>query len=128
MNTTKKIIICLLAGLIITGCAKKNPIQFCEGVDNAGNGVRCGKKFTTGDITGVIKLDKPFEAESLILKIIRKERSSAIIEHTISLKVERDKNRVNATLPFYNSGNYKVELFRQEDLLAEGPIEIADIQ
>jgi len=128
MNTTKKIIICLSVGLIITGCKKNNPIQFCEGVDNAGNGVRCGKKFTTGDITGVIKLDKPFEAESLILKIIRKERSSAIIEHTISLKVERDKNRVNATLPFYNSGNYKVELFRQEDLLAEGPIEIADIQ
>jgi hypothetical protein len=126
MNTIKKIIICMLAGLTILGCTKDNPIQFCEGIDNDGNGIRCGKKFTTGELTGTISLSKPFEAENLILKIIHIEKSSAIVEKTINLKVERDKNKANATLPFYNSGNYKVELFKQDDLLASGSIEIVD--
>ena len=125
MNTIKKIIICL-SSIIILSCAKENPIQFCEGVDNAGNGIKCGKKFTTGELTGVISLSKPFDAESLVLKIIRIERSSTIVEKTINLKVERDKKKANATLPFYNSGNYKVELFKQDALIADGSIEIVD--
>ena len=126
MNTIKKTIICLLAGLTIIGCSKGNTIQFCEGVDNAGNGVGCGKKFTTGDLTGVISLNRTFDADSLVLKITHVEKNSKIVEETIKLKVEKDKNKLNATLPFYNSGKYKVELFRQNDLLAEGSIEIID--
>ena len=126
MSIIKKIIICLIVGSAILSCSKDNTIQFCEGVDNDGNGVRCGKKFTTGDITGVINSGKPFDVEDLILKIIYLEKNSKTVDKTINLKVERDKNRANAILPFYNSGNYKVELFREDDLLAEGSIEIID--
>jgi hypothetical protein len=110
----------------ILSCSKDNTIQFCEGVDNDGNGVRCGKKFTTGELTGVIHSLKPFEAESLTLKIIHIEKNSKIVDKTINLKVERDKNRANATLPFYNSGSYRVELFREDNLIAEGSVEIID--
>ena len=126
MNIIKKIIICMLISIVILSCSKDNAIQFCEGVDNDGNGVRCGKKFTTGDLTGVINSVKPFEAESLILKIIHIEKNSKIVDKTIDLKVEREKNRVNTTLYFPNSGNYKVEIFREDALFAEGPIEIID--
>ncbi|MCL2156053.1 MAG: hypothetical protein FWH53_10340 [Leptospirales bacterium] len=126
MNIIKKIIICMIASSVILSCSKDNAIQFCEGVDNDGNGVRCGKKFTTGDLTGVINSAKPFEAESLTLKIIHIEKNSEIVDKTINLKVERDKNKANAALPFYNSGNYKVELFKEDDLLAEGSVEIID--
>jgi len=116
----------MIASSVILSCSKDNAIQFCEGVDNDGNGVRCGKKFTTGDLTGVINSAKPFEAESLTLKIIHIEKNSEIVDKTINLKVERDKNKANAALPFYNSGNYKVELFKEDDLLAEGSVEIID--
>jgi len=116
----------MFTGLTVLGCSKDETIKFCEGVDNDGNGVRCGRKFTTGDITGVINTNKPFEAESLIFKIIRIENNSKIIEKTINLKVEKDKNKANAALPFYNGGNYKVELFKQDELFAEGSIEIID--
>ena len=127
MNIIKKIIICLSVGLIITGCKKNNPIQFCEGVDNDGNGIKCGRKFTTGDLTGVIISSKPFGVDELTFKVTHTEKNSKIVDKTIKLKVEKDKNKANATLPFYNSGNYKVELFKQDDLLAEGLIEIVDI-
>ena len=126
MSIIKKIVISMSIFLFILGCSKDNSIKFCEGVDNDGNGVSCGKKFTTGDITGVINLKKPFEADELVLKIIRPEKNSKITDKTIKLKVERDKNKANVTLPFYNSGNYKVELFKEDDLIAEGSIEIID--
>jgi len=126
MSTIKKIITFMLASLIALSCAKDNKVQFCEGVDNDGNGVKCGKKFTTGDITGVINSSKPFDAENISLKIINLEKSSKMVDNTIDLKVERDKKKANATLPFYNGGIYKVEVFRQDDLLAEGLIEIVD--
>ena len=116
----------MLAGMIALSCSKDNKVQFCEGVDNDGNGVKCGKKFTTGDITGVINSSKPFDAENISLKIINLEKSSKIVDNTIDLKVERDKNTANVTLPFYNDGIYKVEVFRQDDLLAEGEVIIVD--
>ncbi|MCL1833952.1 MAG: hypothetical protein FWG49_05550 [Leptospirales bacterium] len=121
-----RLLLLILIYLFILGCSKDDGIRFCEGVDNDGTGVSCGKKFTTGDITGVINLKKPFEAEDLVLEIIRSEKNSKITDKTIKLKVERDKKKTNATLPFYNSGNYKVELFKEDDLLAEGSIEIID--
>ena len=127
MNTMKKIIICMLAGLMILSCGKDDTIQFCEGVDNEGNGIKCGRKFTTGDLTGVIISSKPFGVDELTFKVTHTEKNSKIVDKTIKLKVEKDKNKANATLPFYNSGNYKVELFKQDDLLAEGLIEIVDI-
>jgi len=109
------------------GCSKNNGINFCEGVDLEGKGVNCGKKFTPGELTGVIKQSKPFETEMLDIKIIRLEKSSKIVEKTIHLKVERDKSIANTPLTFLNSGKYVVELYRDKDKLAEGAIEVTDL-
>lgn len=123
----KNIFIIPLICLIMTGCSKHEAVQFCEGVDMDGKGVNCGKKFTTGDLTGVIRQSKPFDTELLELKIIRVEKSSKIQEKSIHLKVERDKNIANTPLSFYNPGNYVIELYRDKDKLGEGKVEIKDV-
>lgn len=123
----KKVIILSLVCLLAAGCSKNSAIQFCEGVDMEGKGVNCGKKFTTGDLTGVIRQSKPFETEMLDLKVIRMEKSSKITEKTIHLKVERDKSTANTPLSFYNSGKYVVELYRDDTKLGESEIEVADV-
>jgi len=123
----KKLFICSVVVLLMAGCSKNDTIQFCEGVDMEGKGVNCGKKFTTGDLTGVIKQRKPFETEMLDVKILRIEKNSKIVEKTIHLKVERDKSIANAPLSFYNSGKYIVELFRDKDKIAEGEVEVTDV-
>jgi len=123
----KKIFISSLIFLAMTGCSKNDTIQFCEGVDMEGKGVTCGKKFTTGDLTGVIKQSKPFDAEMLDVKVIRIEKNSKIVEKTIHLKVERDKSIASTPLSFYNTGSYVVELFRDKDKIAEGAVEITDV-
>jgi cytochrome c556 len=126
MNSIKKIIPFMLAGMIALSCSKDNRLQFCEGVDNDGNGVKCGKKFTTGDITGVVNSRKPFDAENIVFKIIHIEKVSKITEKTISIKVEREKNKANTALSFYNDGIYNVEVYKQDNLIAEESIEIVD--
>lgn len=123
----KNIIICTLVCLTMVGCSKNQAVQFCEGVDIDGKGVNCGKKFTTGDLTGVIKQSKPFETELLEVKIVRIEKSSKIVEKTIHLKVERDKSIASTPLSFYNTGKYVVELYRDKDKLGESEIEVADV-
>ena len=126
MSVIKKIIAFMLAGLIALSCSKDNQVQFCEGVDNDGNGVKCGKKFTTGDITGVVNSRNPFDAENIVFKIIHIEKTAKSTEKTISIKVEREKNKANTALSFYNDGIYKVEVYKQDNLVAEESIEIVD--
>lgn len=122
----KKILICSLVCLAAIACSKQDTVQFCEGVDVEGKGVNCGKKFTTGDLTGVINRKKPFETELLEMKIYRVEKNTKIAEKTVHLKVERDGKNANSPLAFYNSGNYVVELMKDNDKIAEGTIEISD--
>ena len=123
----KKILFYSLICLTMIGCSKNDTVQFCEGVDMDGKGVNCGKKFTTGDLTGVMKMSKPFETEMVDVRVIRIEKNSKIVEKTIHQKVERDKNITSTPLSFYNSGKYVVELYRDKDKIAEGSIEITDI-
>jgi len=126
-NNMKKIFIGAIICLTMIGCSKNDTIQFCEGVDMDGKGVNCGKKFTTGDLTGVIKQSKPFETEMLEVKVIRIEKNSKILEKTVHLTVERDKTIASTPLSFYNSGKYVVELYRDKDKIAEGAIEVTDV-
>lgn len=123
----KKTMIYSLILLTMIGCSKKDTIQFCEGVDVEGKGVNCGKKFTTGDLTGVIKQDRPFETELLELKVFRIEKNSKKPEKSMHLKVERDKSTVSTPLSFYNNGSYVVELYKDKDKIAEGSIEVTDL-
>ncbi len=122
----KKLLLFVLICLVVSGCSKKDTVQFCEGVDIEGKGVNCGKKFTTGDLTGVIKYGKPFETEIVDVKVLRIEKSSKIVEKNIHLRVEREKNTASTPLSFYNTGRYVVELYRDSDKLGDGSVEIAD--
>lgn len=110
----------------MTACSRKDAVQFCEGVDFDGKGVKCGKKFTTGELTGVIRQSKPFETEVLDLKVIRIEKSSKFVEKTVHVKVDREKMIANMNLKFYNPGRYTVELYRDREKLGDGSVEIAD--
>jgi cytochrome c556 len=123
----KKMIMTLIVSLVMTGCSKNETVQFCEGVDMDGKGVNCGKKFTPGDLTGVIKQSKPFDTESLEVKVLRIEKSAKTVEKTIHLKVERDKSAASTPLSFYNTGKYVVEIYKDKDKLGESEIEVAEV-
>ena len=122
----KKFIIAAVIASVLTGCSKKDGVKFCEGVDTEGNGVNCGKVFTTGDLTAVINNKTPFEADTITVKIIRTDGDRKKPEKSLSLSVGREKKIANATLQFYNSGKYLVEAYRSDDKIAEGSIEVRD--
>lgn len=121
----KAIYTMLILLLITTGCSKKEGIQFCEGVDNNGKGVACGKKFTTGDLTAVISQNGT-ESSTLSIKIINTSGPGEIITDTFKIEIEREKPVVSFNLPLYNAGVFRIEAFTNDKKTAEGTIEIVD--
>ena len=116
----------LILLLIITGCSKKEGIQFCEGVDNNGEGVACGKKFTTGDVTAVVKRSDGTGAEVMTVKVIETTAPSGTVENTLKIEIEGEKPFINFNLPLYSEGNFRIEAFFNNEKTAEGTIEIVD--
>jgi hypothetical protein len=122
----KQFVIFVLIALTAAGCSKKEGITFCEGVDTEGNGVNCGKVFTTGDLTGVISSKTAFEADSLTVRITKLDGEKKKLEKTFSIQAGREKLKANTTLQFYNSGRYLVEANKGDEKIAEGTIEVRD--
>ena len=114
----------LILILITTGCSKKEGIQFCEGIDNNGKGVACGKKFTTGDLTAVISQNKT-DGSDLSIKVISTGPVETVI-NTFKIEIEREKPVVSFNLPLYNAGSFRIEAFSNDIKTAEGTIEIID--
>ncbi len=123
-----KKILCIAASLALSAisCSKSRGIDFCEGVDPEGRGVSCGKEFTTGDLTGVLTADQPFETENITVKILRRENGHIRTEKNMTVAVDREKKRASFDLSFYNAGVYSVEAYRENDKLGEGELKVTD--
>lgn len=117
----------VLTALAASACSKSNVVEFCEGIDTEGKGVECGKEFTTGDLTGVVKADQPFETDTLTIKIFREEKSTKKLDKTMPLKVNREKKSAGFDLSFYNGGTYTVEAWKESSKVGEGTVKITDI-
>jgi len=122
----KTIITALAILILLTGCSKKEGIIFCEGVDNNGKGVSCGKKFTTGEVTALIDYKNSFEADNLSIKIVSTSGSSETVINTIRIEVEREKSTASFNLPLYNEGAYRIEALKDDAKIAEGNLEVVD--
>jgi len=110
---------------MLTGCSKKEGLHFCEGVTTEGDGVNCGKVFTTGDLTAVIKTKEPFGTDSLTI-VVREKDSQKKNEKKFTITVDREKASTNTTLQFYNQGKYSVEVLLNNSVIAGGEIEVRD--
>ena len=115
----------LILLIIATGCSKNEGIQFCEGVDNNGKGVACGKKFTTGDLTAVIPQNEA-ETSDLFIKVINTSSPGEAVTNTFKIEIEKEKPVVSFNLPLYNEGTFRIEAFSNDKKTAEGTVEIVD--
>ena len=122
----KKLSALLIILILLTGCSKKEGIIFCEGVDNNGEGVSCGKKFTTGEVTALIDYKNSFEADNLNIKVVSTSGSSETVINTLRIEVEREKSTASFNLPLYNGGTYRIEALKDDAKIAEGNIEAVD--
>ena len=122
----KGIILIIALALTAGACSKSKGVEFCEGVDTEGKGVSCGKEFTTGDLTGVLTADQPFEAENISVKIMREENGKIKPEKNMTVTVDREKKRASFDLSFYNPGKYYVEAYKESDKIGEGELTVTD--
>jgi len=118
------ILIVVLAGL---ACKKTDAVQFCEGVNTDGTGVRCGKVFTTGDLAVRFQHSSAFGTETVRMKFYDVNSGSKLPVETRSVEVKADSNTVITDLSLYDEGLYKIVFETPAgDSLGEGTIEIVD--
>ncbi len=122
----KLVLSLFLALLVITGCSKKNTIQFCEGVAANGEGVNCGKKFEDGDLTAVITSENFFAVKALSVQIYEVKNNKKEKIETITVDVKPDKQTATVNLSFYTSGSYIVRAMKNDVLIGEAAVEIVE--
>ncbi len=114
--------------VLFAGCSKANKVQFCEGVSPEGEGVNCGTRFETGELTAMIKCDKPFETEEIFVAITEVRDKKTEPYESLTVEVNPEEERVNTNLSFYNGGMYRVTAKAGENTIAVGEIEIVDYE
>ncbi len=116
--------ILLILLVFFAGCSKETTMKFCEGVTPEGNGVNCGSKFSTGELTALFSSEQPFGTETLSIHIrdARKEKQNT--EEKRSLTVNPAEKRATANLSFYNPGNYRVDIQKNGETISSGTVEI----
>ena len=118
---------CLLfCALSFASCAKKGSVSFCEGIDSKGKGVKCGKVFTTGDLTIVFNAKDDFGTDDLTVKVFNidaGDRNPKLVRHA---KVKPDENTGHADLDLYDEGRFRVVVEKRGEAVSSGEIEIID--
>ena len=120
----KHVLSILLILSAIGGCGRSRDIEFCEGITPEGKGVKCGKKFTTGELSALVSSREPFGIQAITLRIFRIRESRDDLVETLSLKVKPDKMSVFTNLSFYNEGRYRVKAMKNDEGIGEGDVEI----
>ncbi|HON76882.1 MAG TPA: hypothetical protein PK544_00205 [Spirochaetota bacterium] len=111
----------------ISGCTKHEALSFCEGVNPKGEGVRCGTKFTTGDLTAVVALQETADIDGLKLVVLKKTQFKSEAISTLKLQTGAEKKAATATLSLYNEGTYTVRVIgKNNSVIAEKSLTIID--
>jgi hypothetical protein len=123
-----KFIFIIISILFLVGCKSKKSVEFCEGVSTEGTGVNCGERFSTGEITLIIKSDSVFETERLSIDVYKKEKYKTEKTESLFFDVNPEEKTAKANLYFYDEGDFLVEVRGIENRkIAEGNVTIIDV-
>jgi hypothetical protein len=124
----KRAIILIIMISVLAGCKAAKTVEFCEGVSPEGEGLNCGGKFSTGEITVLIKPGSSFEVPQVNIDIYSNGDYKAEKVDSVSLKVNPEDTSARSNLHFYNEGDFLVEVTTpQGKKIAEGNVSIIDI-
>jgi hypothetical protein len=124
----KIIILSLISVLLIfvSSCSSNKTTSFCEGVTPKGKGVNCGIKFSSGDVTALIKPKSKIETNSVTIKVFTKSSSSVKYLFSDTIKVDKEKNYIIHNIRFLNPGKYKIVTISGKKEISQGTIEIVE--
>lgn len=128
MNTLIRVyLLCLL--IILTaagGCKGKKDMEFCEGMNPEGRGIKCGAKFESGDLTLVYNGKNSFEVSSLEMNVKKQAGKHYEAFYSETIEVRPDDSKFSANLSLNQGGRYQVEIIKNGERLSEGNVEIID--
>ncbi len=116
----------IIVAIMMLSCSKGNPILFCEGVDDKGEGVSCGKKFSTGELTAIVKAEKPFKEKNMEVVISQIVDGENIKLQTMKIEVDPEKKQKSFNLPMYNPGTFQVDAKIKGKNISKGTITLVE--
>jgi hypothetical protein len=116
----------MMTALSVFACSRGTDLQFCEGISTEGEGVNCGTEFESGELTAVIKSEKPFGQERVDIEVYEIGQNTKEKIDTIHADVKAADSSVNVTLPFYNEGKFLVKVLSKNEVISKGEIKISD--
>ena len=121
----KKIILISILCLAVA-CGKQKAMQFCEGTNKDGEGVRCGTKFEAGDLTMLVRSDRPFESASIKVDIYQIDGKHDEKIDSLEVQTRPEETQKAVPLSLYQGGKFRVKARKGDEILAEGEIEIIE--
>jgi len=112
--------------LLIISCADNKEMSFCEGTDMNGNGVKCGKKFHTGDLTAVVKSDSPMSGENLNIEVKKITEEDSIKVDSFKVKINSGDTQKSFNLPMYNEGTFQVNAMSNGKKISSGTVTLVE--
>ena len=112
---------------VLYGCKSQKTVEFCEGISPEGEGVNCGEKFSTGDITVIIKPESTFAVTKINISVYKKTKYKSDKIETRVLEVNPEEVNANTNIYFYDEGEFALEVFSNNKKIAEGSVTIVDI-
>lgn len=128
VNRMKKIKFLILILLIILSCKSKKTVEFCEGVSPEGEGINCGERFSTGEVTVIIKPESTFTGTKIEIDVYKKTKYKSEKIESHSIQINPEKPDVHTNIYFYDEGEFFLEVLGQgKEKIAEGSVNIIDV-
>jgi hypothetical protein len=121
----KRLVMCIVL-LVAVSCSKAGPLQLCEGMEPSGAGTKCGTKFITGDVTGVLTLKEPLGVSSLDYQISEKGSGNPTVRERVSFEVDPASPRASVLIPLYEEGTFTITIIKGTEVVADATVEMVD--
>ena len=108
------------------GCTRAREIAFCEGVTPSGKGVKCGRKFTTGELSALVTSREPFGVRSISLRVLRVDESRETAVESLTIAVLPEQESAFANVSFYQEGRFRVKAVKNDTEIGAGEVEIVE--
>lgn len=126
-GTMKKIIFMLIIiPLLLAGCSRTKPVEFCEGISPEGKGVKCGTEFVEGELLAIVTSREPFGVNSITVQVQEVRGTKKEPVDSITVDVKPDRQQATANLSLYAGGTYLVRAIKKDATIGEGTIVIRE--
>lgn len=124
----KIILLCVL--LIAASCSRQQKLKFCEKPEGENEKpAACGSKFSTGELSIVLKSSKEIGVDTLEYRFFTEESSDKMPVNVVKTETKPEARTVVTHVELYNPGSFRVIAVKPDGTaVAQGRVTVIDVE